>query len=76
MVNHPHSSDHALTREEDLVPDTTFGEAKWVTHHALSVAFISVALCVAGAFSASQLASSVFPRTDFPRVVILVDNGA
>ena len=50
-------------------------EATWVTHHSLSVAFVCAALCVAGVFSASQLASSVFPRTDFPRVVVLVDNG-
>jgi CzcA family heavy metal efflux pump len=50
-------------------------EAKWVTHHSLSVAFVCAALCVGGAYSASQLPSSVFPRTDFPRVVILVDNG-
>ena len=50
-------------------------EATWVTHHSLSVAFVCAALCVAGVYSASQLASSVFPRTDFPRVVVLVDNG-
>jgi CzcA family heavy metal efflux pump len=49
--------------------------ATWMTHHSLSVAFVCAALCVAGAYSASQLPSSVFPRTDFPRVVILVDNG-
>ncbi len=50
-------------------------EAKWVTHHALSVAFVCAALCIGGVYSAYQLPSSVFPRTDFPRVVILVDNG-
>ena len=43
--------------------------------HALSVTFVCVALCVAGVYSAYRLPSSVFPRTDFPRVVILVDNG-
>jgi CzcA family heavy metal efflux pump len=50
-------------------------EARWVTHHALSVTFICLALCVTGVYSAYQIPSSVFPRTDFPRVVILVDNG-
>ena len=50
-------------------------EARWVTHHSVSVAFVCAALCAAGAYSAVQLPSSVFPRTDFPRVVILVDNG-
>ena len=50
-------------------------EARWVTHHALSVAFVCVALCAGGVYSAYRLPSSVFPRTDFPRVVILVDSG-
>ncbi len=61
-----HSHDHTLTPQN---------EARWVTHHALSVTFICVALCAAGVYSAYQIPSSVFPRTDFPRVVILVDNG-
>ncbi len=50
-------------------------EATWVTHHALSVTFICLALCVAGVYSAYRIPSSVFPQTNFPRVVILVDNG-
>jgi CzcA family heavy metal efflux pump len=40
-----------------------------------AIAFIAVALCIAGVYSARHTPSSVFPRTDFPRVVILVDNG-
>jgi len=60
------SPDHVTTPQK---------EATWVTHHSLSVAFVCVALCVAGVYSAYRLPSSVFPQTDFPRVVILVDNG-
>ena len=45
------------------------------TRHALSIVFICGALCLAGIYAASTLASSVFPQTNFPRVVILVDNG-
>jgi CzcA family heavy metal efflux pump len=48
---------------------------RFATHHALSIAFISVALCVAGVFAAFHMPSSVFPQTNFPRVVILADNG-
>jgi CzcA family heavy metal efflux pump len=48
---------------------------QFATHHALSIAFISVALCLAGIYSALNISSSVFPQTNFPRVVILVDNG-
>jgi CzcA family heavy metal efflux pump len=48
---------------------------KFATGHSLSIAFISIALCCAGVYSALHLPSSVFPQTNFPRVVILVDNG-
>ncbi len=48
---------------------------RFATHHALSIAFIAVALCVAGIFAAFRMPSSVFPQTNFPRVVILADNG-
>jgi CzcA family heavy metal efflux pump len=50
-----------------------FGQ--FATHHALSITFIAVAICVAGMFAAFQMPSSVFPQTNFPRVVILADNG-
>jgi CzcA family heavy metal efflux pump len=47
----------------------------FATRSSLSIVFISIALCLAGVYAALTLASSVFPQTDFPRVVILVDNG-
>jgi len=40
-----------------------------------AIAFVAVALCLAGIYASQHTPSSVFPRTDFPRVVILVDNG-
>src|SRR6478672_10456290 len=43
--------------------------------HRLAIVFISLALCLAGVYSALTLPSSVFPQTNFPRVVVLVDNG-
>jgi CzcA family heavy metal efflux pump len=48
---------------------------KFATRHSVSIAFICAALCLAGAYSAFHISSSVFPQTNFPRVVILVDNG-
>jgi len=45
------------------------------TRHALSIMFIAATLCVAGVFCALHTPSSVFPQTNFPRVVLLVDNG-
>jgi multidrug efflux pump subunit AcrB len=48
---------------------------RFSTHHAIAIAFIVFALCLGGIYSATKIPSSVFPRTNFPRVVILVDNG-
>src|SRR5581483_5269438 len=47
----------------------------FATRHALSITFIAIALCLAGLFSALHTPSSVFPQTDFPRVVIIANNG-
>ncbi|MCB9649292.1 MAG: efflux RND transporter permease subunit [Deltaproteobacteria bacterium] len=43
--------------------------------HRLAIKFITVALCLAGAYAAARMPSSVFPATNFPRCVVLVDNG-
>ena len=48
---------------------------RFATRHALSITFIAAALCLAGVLSALRMPSSVFPQTNFPRVVIIVNNG-
>ena len=48
---------------------------RFSTRHALSITFMAAALCLGGIFCALRTPSSVFPQTNFPRVVILVDNG-
>ena len=48
---------------------------RFATRSSLPIVFISAALCAAGVYAAFTVSSSVFPQTDFPRVVILVDNG-
>jgi CzcA family heavy metal efflux pump len=48
---------------------------QFALRHRLAIAFITVVLCLAGVLAALRMPSSVFPQTDFPRVVILVDNG-
>jgi CzcA family heavy metal efflux pump len=48
---------------------------RFASRYSLSIVFISLALCLAGIYSAFTISSSVFPQTNFPRVVILVDNG-
>jgi CzcA family heavy metal efflux pump len=48
---------------------------RFATHHAVAIVFIALSLCLGGVYCAFHIPSSVFPQTDFPRVVILVDNG-
>ena len=48
---------------------------RFSTHHSVAITFVVFVLCLCGIYSATKIPSSVFPRTDFPRVVILVDNG-
>lgn len=48
---------------------------RFSTRHSVAITFVVFALCLCGIYSATRIPSSVFPRTDFPRVVILVDNG-
>ena len=48
---------------------------RFATRHAISITFIAVVLCLAGIFCARNTPSSVFPKTDFPRVVVMVNNG-
>jgi CzcA family heavy metal efflux pump len=48
---------------------------RFAARHAIAITFITLALCMAGVYSAFKVSSSVFPQTNFPRVVILVDNG-
>ncbi|HUK14261.1 MAG TPA: efflux RND transporter permease subunit, partial [Thermoanaerobaculaceae bacterium] len=56
-------------------PVPRHGLGRLATRHAAAIAFLSAALCAAGIVAALHLPSSVFPQTDFPRVIVLVDNG-
>jgi len=48
---------------------------QFAIRHSAAIVFICIALCLAGIYAARHLPSSVFPKTNFPRVVILIDNG-
>jgi CzcA family heavy metal efflux pump len=47
----------------------------WVTRHATTILFFIIVLSAAGLYLAGRIPISVFPETNFPRVVIGVDNG-
>jgi CzcA family heavy metal efflux pump len=49
--------------------------AFWVTRHTATILFFTIALSIAGIYLAQRIPISVFPDTNFPRVVIGIDNG-
>jgi len=49
--------------------------ASLVSYQSRAVVVIVTLLCAAGLYAAWQLPIAVFPQTDFPRIVIIVDNG-
>ena len=53
----------------------THVQSFWVARHATTILFFIVVLSAAGLYLAGKIPISVFPDTNFPRVVIGVDNG-
>src|SRR6058998_2870817 len=49
--------------------------ARIVSNQSRAVLVMVALLCAAGLYAAWQLPIAVFPQTDFPRIVIIVDNG-
>jgi CzcA family heavy metal efflux pump len=49
--------------------------ARIVSKQSRAIVVIVALLCAAGLYAATQLPIAVFPETDFPRIVIIVDNG-
>ena len=58
-----------------MVTKSPSAVGQFAIRHRLAISFVSLALCLAGLYAAFKLPSSVFPQTNFPRVVIMVDNG-
>jgi CzcA family heavy metal efflux pump len=47
----------------------------WVTRHRTTILFFIIVLSIAGIYLSARIPISVFPETNFPRVVIGIDNG-
>src|SRR3974390_888267 len=60
---------------DDLRTASGDGERYWFTRYSKSIVFLILILVVAGAYLAFTIPIAVFPTTDFPRVIIGVDNG-
>ena len=63
------SQDHSIQQESRSIL------GRFATRHAVAIVFIGLSLCAGGVYCAFHISSSVFPQTNFPRVVILIDNG-
>ncbi len=51
------------------------GNIHWTARYLKAIVFIIVALAVFGGYLATTIPISVFPSTNFPRIVVGVDNG-
>src|SRR5437588_6425165 len=49
--------------------------ARTISNQKRAVVVVVALLCAAGLYAASQLPIAIFPETDFPRIVIIIDNG-
>ncbi len=49
--------------------------ARTISSHRRAVLVTVLLLCIAGAYAAWHMPSAIFPNTDFPRIVITVENG-
>ena len=57
------------------VPIPLSGIGAFAIRNRLAIIFITLAVCVGGIYSALRMPSSVFPETEFPRCVVLIDSG-
>jgi CzcA family heavy metal efflux pump len=57
------------------LPSSNSEKTFWLSRLSTPIFFFMIALTIAGIYAATQVPISVFPNTDFPRVVIGVDNG-
>ena len=61
--------------EKDIQSEQEAGREHWTARFAKPVIFVIVALIAIGAYLAYTIPVAVFPATDFPRIVVGIDNG-
>ena len=49
--------------------------ARTISSHKRAVLVTVLLLCIAGSYAAWRMPSAIFPNTDFPRIMITVENG-
>src|SRR5882762_3787443 len=64
-LEHPHLQD----------PELENSDRYWFARHSGSIIFLILVLTVVGIYEALNIPVAVFPTTNFPRIIIGVDNG-
>ena len=63
-------SQHTIIR-----PTSSAGAEHWTAHFSGPIIFVIITLVAVGAYLAFTIPVAVFPSTDFPRIVVGIDNG-
>ena len=64
-----------LERVRAAAPRTATDDRFWYTRYSKALIFLTLILGIAGIYISFSIPIAVFPTTDFPRVIIGVDNG-
>ena len=64
-------SDNTPSPSSSAHPETRY----WFARHSKSIIFLILTLAVVGVYEALSLPIAVFPATNFPRIIVGVDNG-
>lgn len=66
---------HMPATQSPKQPTPKSSTAKWIQHHKRSLLFLLLMLTLSGIIAALNLPVTLFPRVDFPRVVVSLDAG-
>jgi len=71
------AGEHEQPPSETPAPEQRAGdhEQHWSESHGKSIIFVILTLVVSGIYLAFTIPISVFPETNFPRIIVGVDNG-
>src|SRR5512146_722340 len=63
------------TRTANNITASAPGKSYWFARNSQSIVFLIVVVALVGAYLAFTIPVAVFPSTDFPRIVVAIDNG-
>jgi multidrug efflux pump subunit AcrB len=64
-----------MTKRGEALAGKAVQSEYWLARHSRSVIFLIAVVALLGGYLASTIPVSVFPTTNFPRILIGVDNG-